>query len=145
MYIKIYLISISLFLTFFSFGQTKEVQTWRNSHSNVLLIEENDANQEFLDILESKNQSYIVYSDHFTMNDIREYNIKNNVIVSNLSYTERNEIKLWKALHSDVSIISQNDFDQMSVEKQQMYTNDNALVYIGEELVLTEILMYDAK
>jgi len=145
MYIKTYIILISLTLTYISFGQTDEIQIWKNSHPNILLIEENDANAEFLDVLEAKGQAYIVYNDLLTLNDIKVYMEKNSVFVSNLSATEKNEIKTWKANHSEVLIISQNDFDQMSVEKQQLYLDNRVLIYQGDELVLTDIQAYDEK
>ena len=132
-------------MAYFSYGQTEEVKIWKNSHPNILLIEESDANDEFLNLLEAKGQTYIVYNDRLTLNDITVYKEKNTEFVSNLSITEKNEIKIWKANHPKVMILSAEEFNLLPLEKQQILFEKNVLVYQGEELILTDLNTYDEK
>ncbi len=139
------LIYMSLSITYFSFGQNESVEQWKNAHVSVLLIEQNDATPDFIKMLALKNQEYIIYQNELSEIDIQNYNLQKGKSISSLTKEEKDEIKIWKATHPNVLIISQEDFNKMPEEKKNAILQQEVIIFQGEELVLTEIYAYDEK
>ncbi len=141
--IKTLTLSSVIFFSFFSNGQ--EIDAWKTANPNVILIEKKDASDDFLKLLELKNQNYIIYDHELNEDDIVKYNLKNNVKTSILTENELTEIKIWKANHPNTILLSQEEFDRLSPQKKEVYQQQELIIYQNEELLLTQIRTYDQK
>lgn len=125
-------------------AQTLEIQEWSQAHPSVIFVESNDATTAYLENLEANNIQYIVYNEKIVSSDIAAFEAKNNPVPIKDSNEEAVlEIKTWMSKHRDVKIIKRSVYNQMELSKQAMYVEYGALILIGEEITIEDILNYE--
>ncbi len=143
MYLKYYLSGVALLSLMGSFAQTNEVQQWSQANPSVLLIESNDATTTYLENLDANNVQYIVFEEEISLADIAAFEAKHKPTpIADLDESAAMEIKLWLSEHPNVKIIKRSLYDQMDAQKQSLYVDNGAIILIGEEITLQDILNY---
>lgn len=136
-----------ILLLIFSLGafisQSQSIQDWQKKHPDILLINEVDATENYIQILDKKGIQYIVYSGDININaiEVATSSTAKSSIYS-LNDPKADDIKNWIALHSDVKILTQSTFQSLDSLTKQFYLEINALIMSGELLTMEDIRNY---
>lgn len=121
----------------FSNAQNQEVESWKQSHPNVLCIDEMDASEELVNRLEENGASYIIYSEEISTGDMLKYDL--NQAQELKLQNEPPEVKSWLESNRDVKIVSRSYYNGLSPEERTAYLKPNIMLLEGEILTPDDI------
>lgn len=126
-----------------------DIEKWQQTHPDVIFINQTDYANLSEDNLVLFGDRVIIYTEEIRWNDIEEYEIAHKPAGhSTKSYAideqDAQAIKTWLYKHRDVKVISNDYYQSLSTDKQQVYTATGAFVLSGNVLTLQDIDTYES-
>lgn len=132
-----------------SFAQSQDVINWQSVHPTVSFIEKSDFILFTEDEISKLNNNYIVFDEEIQMKDLESFEILSTeqdpqIKLANwtIKKSESQFIKDWLATHSDVKIIKNSEYSNLSENQKNEYHSAQALILSGETLTRSDILTY---